>query len=212
MLADASFKRVRGTSYNSDHVAAYEEVPTDPVVVENVFVKAPVDREVVECDESTASLSKIIDIKLVEEETFDEEITGYRLLDMSILNNIFNYLPCPECLESGAFNLQDFNAKKKARARYLILKCTICLSSCRFYSSETVESESKGKVVIKQFDVNIRAVCGMRALGGGHSAVEKLCGYLNMLKPQTHNNYDKLSNKIKNATKHVAEERRGSCC
>ena len=32
----------------------------------------------VECDENTASVFKLIDIELVEEETFDEEITGYR--------------------------------------------------------------------------------------------------------------------------------------
>ena len=86
-----------------------------------------------ECDENTASVSKIIDIELVEEETFHEEITGYRLLDISILNNVFNSLACPERLESGTFNLQGF-------VRYLILKCSNCLFSRPFYSSKTVKS------------------------------------------------------------------------
>ena len=89
------------TSYDRDPVVANVEVPTDTVVVKNVSVEAPADLEVVECDENTASVSKIIDIELVEEETFDEEINGYRL----ILNNIFNSLTCPECIERGTFNL-----------------------------------------------------------------------------------------------------------
>ena len=43
---------------------------------------------------------------------------------------------------------------------------------------------------MKQFDVNIRTVYGMRALGRGHSAVGKVRGYLYMPKPMTHNKYD----------------------
>ena len=81
--------------------------------------------KVVECDENIASVSKIFDVELVEEETFDEEITSYRLLDMSILNNVFNSLACPERSESGTFNLQGF-------VRYLILKCSNCLFSRHF--------------------------------------------------------------------------------
>ena len=67
-----------GTSYDRDPVAASEEVPTDPVILENV--EAPVDMEVVECEENTASVSKIIDIEVAQEETFDAEITGDRFL------------------------------------------------------------------------------------------------------------------------------------
>ena len=47
--------------------------------------------------------------------------------------------------------------------------------------------------------------CG-RALWGIALGGELLGGGTNMPKPMTHNNYDKLSNIIKDATKHVAEE------
>ena len=44
----------------------------------------------------------------------------------------------------------------------------------------------------------------MRTLGHGHSGMEKFMSLMNMPKPMTQNNYDKLVNKI--ATKSVAEE------
>ena len=52
---------------------------------------------------------------------------------------------------------------------------------------------------MKQFDVNIRTVYGM-----SHSAVEKL--WLPTYAKANVPTYEKSSNKIKNATKHVAEE------
>ena len=136
MLADASSKRVRGVMLQNENIMEERRRSKEknllllmmrkehlmivnlllltkkyPLIHENISAEAPVDMEVVECDENVISVSKIIDIELVEEEMVDEEITGYRLLDMSILNNILNSLFCPECLESWTFNLQDFNAK-----------------------------------------------------------------------------------------------------
>ena len=55
------------------------------------------------------------------------------------------------------------------------------------------------------FEINIRAVYGMRSIGGGHAALEKFCGFLDMPAPMTKNNYDKVSKNLKEAAKTVAE-------
>ena len=52
----------------------------------------------------------------------------------------------------------------------------------------------------------VRMLCGMRAIGGGYSALEKLCGYLQYARAMTENNFDKLSNTIKTATQEIAEK------
>ena len=59
---------------------------------------------------------------------------------------------------------------------------------------------------MKLFDVNIRTVHGLRAIGGGFSSLQKFCGYLNMAKQLTQKNFDRLSRQIMMATKNVAEK------
>ena len=46
----------------------------------------------------------------------------------------------------------------------------------------------------------------MRALGHGNSGMEKFTSFMNMPNPMTQNNYDKVVDKIVDATKLVAEE------
>ena len=59
------------------------------------------------------------------------------------------------------------------------------------------------KPFVKPFEVNFRAVYGIRTIGGDHTNLEKLCGLLNMPKPMTVN---KISNVLRDAAKVVAEE------
>ena len=98
--------------------------------------------------------------------------------------------------------MKDIHEKKKGISRYLCIKCSSDFVR-HWYSSKATQSPNK--VGMKFFDVNIRMVCGMRALGGGYAALQKLCGYLNMQEPMTENNFDKLSNTIKTATKEIAD-------
>ena len=46
----------------------------------------------------------------------------------------------------------------------------------------------------------------MRAIGQGHSRIEKFTSLVNLPKPMTQNNYDKIVNKITDVVKIVAEE------
>ena len=59
---------------------------------------------------TTASSSKILDIG---SESHPDILSGYRLMDVNILNGIFKCLACPECYEVETLHLNDTNAKKK---------------------------------------------------------------------------------------------------
>ena len=67
-----------------------------------------VEKVQVEVEAPTASASKIIDI---EPDAHSEELSGYRLMDITILNNIMNSLACPECYVN-TLNLHDINEKQ----------------------------------------------------------------------------------------------------
>ena len=58
----------------------------------------------------------------------------------------------------------------------------------------------------KSFEVNMRVVYSMRSCGQGFAGLEKFNFGMNMPKPMTRRNYDKLSCKIKNACKQTAFE------
>ena len=92
--------------------------------------------------------------------------------------------------------LGDWLGKKQGLASLLYVKCSKCLYVNEFYTSEKTKMS---------FDINNRMVYTMRTMGHGYSGVEKFAGLMNMPKPMTRNNYDKLVVKIASVTKTVAE-------
>ena len=54
--------------------------------------------------------------------------------------------------------------------------------------------------------MNVRAIYGCRQVGAGHECSKKLCCYLNMHEPKLSNNYQKISLKLKESAKRVAEK------
>ena len=89
---------------------------------------------------TTASSSKILDIG---SEFHPDILSGYRLMDVNILDGIFNCLACPECYEVETLHLNDTNAKKKGLARLMYLKCNSCTYVKEFYTSKNVMIQSK---------------------------------------------------------------------
>ena len=89
---------------------------------------------------TTASPSKILDIG---SESHPYILSGYRLIDVNILDGIINCLTCPECYEVEAFHLNETNAKKKGLARLMYLKCNSCSHVKEFYTSKNVMILSK---------------------------------------------------------------------
>ena len=78
----------------------------------------------------------------------------------------------------------------------LIAKCTSCDFCTDFYTSRSYDNT---------FDLNIRAAYSvMRAIGQGYSGSESFTSLMNLPKPVTGNNFDKIINRLVNTTKAVA--------
>lgn len=158
---------------------------------------------------STASSSKIVDI---DTSVVDHSVvTGYRLIDLSILKDVFNIFPCPECHGTNCISLKDVSEKKKGLARFLMLVCMNCLYEHSFCTSKQIENKTKEQQRIKKggqklYDINVRAVYGTRQTGIGYEHLKKLCCYLNMPEPMLSRNYSKIIEKLEESAKHVAEE------
>lgn len=119
-------------------------------------------------------------------------INGYRIIDVSILKSIFELMRCPECTASY-LTLQEIFEKKKGLASFLVVKCTAYDYAIDFYTSQTLKDGVKGQ---NSFDVNTRITYTMRACGQGHSGIEKFTTLMDMPRPMTQNNYDKIINKL----------------
>ena len=159
--------------------------------------------EIDDIDSSSANISisskKIEDINVPNDK---KHITGYRIVDMDILVNVFKLLQCPLCNHQN-INLSECHAKKKGLASLLYIEC-----SCGFYH----EFYSSQKIGHNSYDVNKRMVYSMRATGQGYAGIEKFTMLMNMPMPMTNNNYDKIVGVIATNIKSVAEETMSEAC
>ena len=87
--------------------------------------------------------------------------------------------------------------KKKGLASCLLLTCKNCGYSKEFYASVSNDNS---------FDINVRTVYSTKACGQGYAGLEKLTALMNLPKPMTTNNYDKIVNRLKLVAKEVANE------
>ena len=149
------------------------------------------------------SLKKVKRIKRVSARVFKKNIQGYRLIDTSILQDVFMCLNCPDCQQAGTLFLEEKHDRQKGLASNLVLICE-CGYENEFYTSQTVNKCSL-KQGMNPFEVNLRAVYGMRTIGADHASLEKLCGFFNMPKPMTVKNFTNISNSLHHAAKVVAQ-------
>ena len=142
---------------------------------------------------ASASSQKIQDfVGSIPKET--DSITGNRIIDTRFC------LMWLVCYYAQGANVQLCHLViKQGLASLLFIKCVT--QSCKFIN-EFYTSLPSGR----GFDVNKRTAYTMRVLGHGHSDLEKFTSLMNMPKPMTQNNYDKIILKISNVTKAVAEE------
>ena len=79
----------------------------------------------------------------------------------------------------------------------LTAKCTSCDFCTDFYNSRSYDNT---------FDIDTRAAAySMRAIGQGYAGLETLTSLMNLPKPFTANNYDKLIYRLVKTTKAVAD-------
>jgi hypothetical protein len=124
----------------------------------------------------------------------DIKVTGYRIIDSELLAKVISQLLCPEC--KNPVSLTENKALRKGLASNLLIAC-VCGFDLNF------ETSKKAK---KSYDINNRIIYTMRTLGQGHAGLEKFTTLMDMPKPMTRNNYNKLVNNLATVAKSVAEE------
>ena len=131
------------------------------------------------------------------EPTFDERsIIDNRIVDMELFAAVVHMLGCPFCKNTRII-LQEDQEKKKGLASLLTVKCTSCDFCTVFYTSRSYHNT---------FDIDTRAAAySMRAIGQGYAGLESLTSLMNLPKPVTANNYDKLIYRLVKTTKVVAD-------
>lgn len=67
-----------------------------------------------------------------------EKIIGFRLIDVSILNDVFRLMACPDCFSTNSLELIDICERKKGLAKLSKLQCNSFLYSYEFYSSKQI--------------------------------------------------------------------------
>ena len=125
-----------------------------------------------------------------------DPISGYRIIDIELLNSVFKEMRCPECTQL-ALSLNENVPKKMGLASSLYIECSRCLYKNEFFTSTMQDSS---------FDVNKRMVYTMRSCGQGYAGIEKFTMLMHMPKPMTGKNYNKLVQKFVKVTEEVAKE------
>ena len=128
---------------------------------------------------------------------------GFRLVDIGILEDMVSSLACPECFENDLY-LEEDHSKKKGLAVHISIKCSCGYVKNNYMSKTNVDDVNTSKGM-KPFEVNTRMVYALRTCGLGHKGLEKMCCIVNMPKPMTITNFDKISNKVRDAAKDIAE-------
>ncbi|XP_066932632.1 uncharacterized protein [Clytia hemisphaerica] len=135
----------------------------------------------------SASSSKIN--PLLEEDTApnnstdDDGLSGFRLMDTSILNDIIRKLPCPDCFVNDLKLIEQ--KSKNGFASEFTLKCSA--------------SNKCGKA----FEVNRRIVYSMRQVGVGYAVLSKFSSYMNMPSSMCKTTYNKVNYVLKTAAETV---------
>lgn len=107
-------------------------------------------------------------------ESNKSNVSGYRFIDMEVLSELFEQMPCKECGEFKLMFAED-SLQRKGCASSLRIACENCGWKYCFYSSKKVKH---------YFEVNRRLVYAMRTIGKGASSAKRFCAIMNMPPPR----------------------------
>ena len=127
---------------------------------------------------------------------------GFILLDLAKLKGICYVLCCPECKTSGLTLMEDFGKKKGLSIKF-ILECSSCFWEMEFDSSSTANIPGKSR---NNMEVNVRMVMAMREIGVGYEGLNMFAINMNMHRPMTKNNYNKIIHSLHESFMNVASE------
>ena len=128
----------------------------------------------------------------------ESKSVGYRIAGMEILSSSIYQLCCKKCLQSG-LNLLECFSKKKGLSSILYIWCPNCNEKIELYTSKICSGR-------KTLDVNNRIIYSIRACSQGFQDQKNLHLQLNILKPMTKSNYNKLIKTDSECSKIVAKE------
>lgn len=126
----------------------------------------------------SASHKKLLLAKDLMEEDSDEtseedDVNGYRLLDMSLLGTFVSTVSCPYCKAVGLI-LEEDTTMRKGLCSFLMAVCKSCGNTIGFYTSQ-----KKGSFM----EVNRRSVLAVREIGCGRADLEMFCAMMNLPPP-----------------------------
>lgn len=131
-----------------------------------------------------------------ETEITNENVSGFRLVDLEILKDVIEALPCCNCKDFGLQLLED-NNKRMGCASCLYLMCTSCDFKKEFFTS---------KVSQNFYEVNRRMVYSMRSIGCGRAGAKRFCGLMNMPSPPQACPYSAHNKALLRSAKAVCEK------
>ena len=122
----------------------------------------------------------------------NEKLNSYTLFHLRVLERLISGLLCPGCCGKDTLFIDTDNSKRKGLASYIIIKCKCGYINAEYTSPVIVDDERQDKWGSKTFDLNMRSVYAMRTCGLGHSALENVCGMMNMPQPVAKPSYTAL--------------------
>lgn len=135
---------------------------------------------------TSASANKISPLL---EEDDEDGLSGFRLMDISLLNDIIGALPCPNCIVHD-LRLIEQKSKNGFASEFSL----ICSATCG-YEKDFSSSKKCGK----GYEVNRRMVYSMRQVGVGYAGLSKFSTYMNMPSTMCKTSYNKINYLLKNA-------------
>jgi hypothetical protein len=193
MVREGSRKRKR-KFYGNQHVDKAKKISVDSG--EEPCASSP---SVGDLSASARKISQSYSFDAITTSSSDEEpnVSGYRLIDVELLSELFQQMPCKFCGSERSLNLEDDARERKGCASHLRLHCGKCSWVYTFFTSKKVKHF---------FDVNRRFVYAMRSIGQGEASAKRFCSLMNMPPPPKPTAYSATNAALLKAAKTVALE------
>lgn len=108
-------------------------------------------------------------------DVFETNNNSNIIVELNVLRCLLNTIAeCKNCNCSDSFNVYEEINSRRGLAASLVFLCTNCMTST------TAMTSSKSS---NNYDVNIRAVYGMRCIGNGEKEAQTFCGIMNLPPP-----------------------------
>ena len=128
------------------------------------------------------------------DETMENAVSGFRLIDLELLVTFLNHFHCNGCDTTG----KQCSEKLLGLKSELLFTCENCNYTEKF---ETSKKNSKGP-----YEVNLRFAMGTFDTGGNRRQAERMCLALNMPPPPQPTAWTALSKRVHRATGVAADE------